>query len=133
MSCSHAVATITDTLSRNSCDHLAQVWLNHRPLSLEPLPASTAKQLSPALPAVSFSLRHRVSLPVAADSTYEPKTFFFGPTGSETQLTLPLPCAMADDREGGESLSIRCMRSAELGPVIFLSEPSCLSAATLAR
>ena len=36
---------------------LANVWLNHHPMSLRPLSSSTAKQLLPPLPSLSLSLR----------------------------------------------------------------------------
>ena len=94
---------------------LANVWLNHHPMSLRPLPSSTAKQLLPPLPSLSLSLKHSSCTATTADSTFTPQTFSFGPTGSETLLTLPLPPAVAQAAGAGQSLNIRCLsRSARL-------------------
>ncbi len=85
-----------------------QVWLNHRPLSLRPLPSSATKQLLPPLPSLAISLKHDLCISAVANSSYAPQTFSFGPTGVETQLTLPLPNDVAGAHSSGQSLSIRC-------------------------
>jgi hypothetical protein len=78
-------------------------------MSLRPLPSSTAKQLQPLFPAIPLSLKRNACTALAADSSYECKTFSFGPTGSETQLTLPLPPSVTQCAGAGQSLSIRCV------------------------
>jgi len=88
---------------------LANVWLNHHPMSLRPLPSSTAKQLLPPLPSLALNLKHSSCTATAADSTCAPQTFSFGPSGGETQLTLPLPPAVTQGGGAGQSLSIRCL------------------------
>ena len=76
-------------------------------MSLRPLPSSTAKQLQPPLPALALSLKRNACTALAADSSYASNTFSFGPTGSETQLTLPLPASVTQCAGAGQSLSIR--------------------------
>ncbi len=56
-----------------------------------------------------LSLKRNACTALAADSSYECKTFSFGPTGSETQLTLPLPASVTQCAGAGQSLSIRCV------------------------
>ena len=80
--------------------------VNHRPLSLLPIPSSATKHLLPTLLSMALSLKHDACLAAVADSSYTKQTFCFGPTGSETQLTLPPPNGAA----GGQALSITCAR-----------------------
>ncbi len=83
------------------------MWLNHHPMSLRPLPLSIVKQLQPSLPSLALSLKRNACTAVAADSSFVSTTFSFGPTGIETQLTLPLPASVAECAVAGQSLSIR--------------------------
>jgi hypothetical protein len=98
-----------------------QVWLNHHPMSLRPLPSSTAKQLQPLFPAIALSLKRNACTALAADSSYECKAYSFGPTGSETQLTLPLPASVTQCAGAGQSLSIRCAMVHRSPPSLLLS------------
>ncbi len=93
---------------QHRCPHRAcQVWLNHHPLSLLPLPSSTAKRLLAPLPSLAINMKRSACSTATADSSYAPQNFSFGPTGSEAQLTLPLPKDVADGHGAGQSLSIR--------------------------
>ena len=84
--------------------------VNHRPLSLLPIPSSATKHLLPTLLSMALSLKHDACLAAVADSSYTKQTFCFGPTGSETQLTLPLPNGAAGGQSTGQTLSITCAR-----------------------
>ena len=102
-------------------------------MSLQPLSAAAAKQLMPPLPSLTLSLKDNACVAAVADASFTTQTFPFGPTGTETQLVLPLPGGvLLGQHTAGQSLGIRCSCSATHARTCVLGDASAPLAATLA-
>jgi hypothetical protein len=101
-------------------------------MSLQPLSAAAAKQLMPPLPSLTLSLKDNACVAAVADASFTTQTFPFGPTGTETQLVLPLPGGvLLGQHTAGQSLGIRCSCSATHARTCVLGDACAHLAATL--